>query len=50
MGHHHHKYSFGNFLHDISPASKGIGHLFDKSISTVDHIGVASVHEIGGHH
>ncbi len=49
MGHHHHhKYSFGNFLHDIGPASKGIGHLFNKSITAVDHIGVAGVHEIGG--
>ncbi len=48
MGHHHHKYSFGNFLKDIGPASKGIGHLFDKGITAVDHIGTASVHEIGG--
>ncbi len=49
MGHHHHhKYSFGNFLHDIGPASKSIGHLFDKGLTVADHIGVASVHEIGG--
>jgi hypothetical protein len=48
MGHHHHhKYSFGNFIHDISPATKGIGHLFDKGITAVDHIGVAGVHEVG---
>ncbi len=44
---HRHKYSFGNFIHDIGPASKEIGHIFEKSITAADHIGVAGVNQFG---
>ncbi len=44
---HKHKYTFGNFIHDISPATKEVGHIFDKGISTVDHIGTAIVNQFG---
>ncbi len=44
---HKHKYTFGNFIHDISPATKEVGHIFDKGISTVDHIGTAFINKSG---
>jgi hypothetical protein len=40
---HRHKYTFGSFIHDSSPASKEIGHIFEKSVTAVDHRGPAGV-------
>lgn len=48
MTHHRrHKYSFGNFLHDIGPGTKEIGKLFDKGISTAGRVATVGVHELG---
>ncbi len=48
MTHHRrHKYSFGNFLHDIGPGTKEIGKLFDKAITTGGRVATAGVHELG---
>jgi hypothetical protein len=48
MTHHRrHKYSFGNFLHDIGPGTKEIGKLFDKAINVSGRVATAGVHELG---
>ncbi len=41
---HRHKYSFGVFLHDIGPGTKGTRKLFDKGLSVSGRVAVFGVH------
>ncbi len=45
--HHRHKYSFGQFIHDIGPATRTIGHIIEDGIKQGGHIIVTGEKQLG---